>query len=48
MCIRDRLSPAAVVVRDELLQLVRTLVTSGRWPGARADPALLAARPPAT
>ena len=44
----DRLSPAAVVVRDELLQLVRTLVTSGRWPGARADPALLAARPPAT
>lgn len=38
----DRLSPAAAVVRDELLQLVRTLVTSGRWPGARADLALLA------
>jgi LysR family tcuABC transcriptional regulator len=33
----DKLSPAAVVVRDELLQLVRVLVDSGKWPGARAD-----------
>ncbi len=39
----DKLSPAAVVVRDELLLLVRTLVDSGRWPGARADAALPAA-----
>lgn len=36
----DKLSPAAVVVRDELLRVVRGLVDSGRWPGAKADAAL--------
>jgi LysR family tcuABC transcriptional regulator len=31
----EKLSPLAVVVRDELVALVRTLIVSGRWQGVR-------------